>query len=315
MMIKTLKNKIISNGGFVNAHAHFDRSYTSDSFTAKEKKLHLHEKWKLNDRYKHSASVSCYENNIERSILSQINFGVTSACTFIDIDDITQSAAYMAASTMKQKYKADFDLKIACQTIKGILNKKQRYILEMWIPGLDIIGSLPAADEDLASHLDVVMGWSKQYNKRLHVHVDQLNHPSEKETELLARKTIEWGLEDRVTAVHSLSLACQPRSYRKEIYKLAKDAGLSFITCPSAWIDHPRREDLVPSHNAITPVDELLEHDLVVAIGSDNINDIYKPYSDGDMMFELRLLLEACKIYDETSLIRIATANGKRVIS
>ena len=72
---------------------------------------------------------------------------------------------------------------------------------------------------------------------------------------------------------------------------------------------------MVPSHNAITPVDELLEHDLVVAIGSDNINDIYKPYSDGDMMFELRLLLEACKIYDETSLIRIATANGKRVIS
>ena len=95
---------------------------------------------------------------------------------------------------------------------------------------------------------------------------------------------------------------------------MSKDAGLSFISCPSAWIDHPRREDLVPSHNATTPVDELLEHDLTVAIGSDNIHDIYKPYSDGDMMFELRMLLEACKIYDEEQLIKIATHNGKKVL-
>jgi len=53
---------------------------------------------------------------------------------------------------------------------------------------------------------------------------------------------------------------------------------------------------------------------LIVAIGSDNIHDIYKPYSDGDMMFELRLLLEACKIYDEHELVKIATTNGKRVL-
>ena len=314
-MLKLLKEKIIESGGFVNAHAHFDRSYTSESFSDKEKKLHLHEKWKLNDRFKSSASVKCYEKNIERSVLSQIDFGVTSACTFIDIDDITQSAAYIAAAAVKEKYKNVFDLKIACQTIKGVLEEKQRYILDMWVPELDVIGSLPAADNDISKHLDVVMGWSKKYNKRLHVHVDQLNHPGEKETELLARKTIEWGLEGRVTAVHSLSLACHPVSYRQEIYKLSKDAGLSYITCPSAWIDHPRSEILVPSHNAITPVEELLEHDIVVAIGSDNINDIYKPYSDGDMMFELRLLLESCKIYDQSFLVKIATDNGKTVTS
>ena len=314
-MLKSLRKKIVGKGGFVNSHAHFDRAYTSELFSEKQKKLHLHKKWKLNDNFKKTASMKCYEHNIDRAVLTQIEFGVTSACTFVDIDDVTQSAAYSAASFVKKKYKDTFDLKIACQTIKGVICRKQRLIIEPWLSELDIIGSLPAADGDMSKHLDIVMGWSKKYNKRLHVHVDQLNHPSEKETELLARKTIEWGLEDRVTAVHSLSLACHPIEYRKEIYKISKDAGLSFITCPSAWIDHPRREDLVPSHNAITPVDELLEHDLVVAIGSDNINDIYKPYSDGDMMFELRLLLEACKIYDETNLIRIATTNGKRVIS
>ena len=32
------------------------------------------------------------------------------------------------------------------------------------------------------------------------------------------------------------------------------------------------------------------------------------------MMFELRLLLEACKIYDEEALVQIATENGKKVL-
>jgi cytosine deaminase len=58
----------------------------------------------------------------------------------------------------------------------------------------------------------------------------------------------------------------------------------------------------------------LLEHDLCVAIGSDNIHDVYKPYADGDMMFELRLLLEAFKIYDDEILIKIAVDNGRKVL-
>lgn len=314
-MLKHLREEIMREGGFVNAHAHFDRAYTVNRFSKKEREMKLHEKWKLNDKFKKTASVDCYRKNIENAVQQQISHGVTSACTFVDIDDITYGAAFCAARYVKKDYAKTFDLKIACQTIKGVIDKKQRRILDVWAPELDIIGSLPGADKDIETHLDVVFEVAKKYNKRLHVHVDQLNHPSEKETELLAKKTIQWGMEERVTAVHSLSLACHPSNYRKEVYKIAQDAGLSFITCPSAWIDHPRREDLVPSHNAITPVDELIEHNLTVGIGSDNIHDVYKPYSDGNMMFELRVLLEACKIYDEDVLIKIATLNSRQIIN
>ena len=313
-MIKKLKEKILSSGGFVNAHAHFDRSYTSKLFSEKQKKLHLHEKWKLNDTFKKTASVACYKKNIYDSIKSQINFGVNAACTFIDIDSVTMESALIAACHAKSDYKDIFDLKIACQTIKGVTSKKEQMVIESWLDSIDIIGSLPAADASAENHLNIVMGWAKDTCKRLHVHVDQLNTPEEKETEMLIKHIIKHGLEGRVTAVHGLSIASHPKLYREKIYKMSKDVGLSYITCPSAWIDHPRREDLVPSHNAITPVDEMLQHDIVVGIGSDNINDIYKPYSDGDMMFELRLLLEACKIYNEDDLIKIATVNGHKII-
>ena len=121
-------------------------------------------------------------------------------------------------------------------------------------------------------------------------------------------------MEGKVTAIHSISLACHKKPKRDVIYKLMKDADLSVIACPIAWIDHPRTERLSPTHNAITPVDEMIQWGIKVGIGTDNINDIYKPFGDGDMWTELKVLLEACKIYDIDTLVDISTKNGLEIL-
>ena len=237
------------------------------------------------------------------------------ACTFVDIDPVCEYNAITAAKIAQEHYGEQFPLVIACQTLKGVLEDRPRKLIEGAMNDFQILGGLPAKDKGRETeHIDQLMLWAKDTGKRVHVHVDQLNHPSEKETEMLARKTIEHGLEGKVTAIHSLSLAAHPKTYRDEVYKICQDANLSFITCPSAWIDHPRRADLVPSHNALPPVDELLERGLTVAIGSDNICDVYKPFCDGDMINELRLLIDGCKIYDSDALLEICVYNGLEVI-
>ena len=95
---------------------------------------------------------------------------------------------------------------------------------------------------------------------------------------------------------------------------MSLDADLSFVSCPTAWIDHRRSEKLSVTHNAITPIDEMVPLGLTVAIGSDNICDIYKPFSDGNMVTELRFLLEATHFYNIEDLVDIATTNGRKVI-
>ena len=95
---------------------------------------------------------------------------------------------------------------------------------------------------------------------------------------------------------------------------MSLDADLSFVSCPTACIDHRRNEKLSVTHNAITPIDEMVPLGLTVAIGSDNICDIYKPFSDGNMMTELRFLLEATHFYNIEDLVDIATTNGRKVI-
>ncbi|MGZ6005290.1 MAG: amidohydrolase family protein, partial [Candidatus Saccharimonadales bacterium] len=73
-------------------------------------------------------------------------------------------------------------------------------------------------------------------------------------------------------------------------------------------------ETLAPIHNSVTPVDEMLPAGVRVAIGTDDIADIYKPFSDGDMWTELRFLLEATHLYDMDALVEIATTNGRKAL-
>ena len=316
---KLLMRKIQNNGGFVNAHAHFDRAFTVTENNMEEVvNYHLFDKWSFVDKFKKKASVEDYYNNFKQAIDRQLALGVVAGLSFVDIDSVSEFRAIEAAQLAK-KYGQEngFTLKIASQALKGVIapteNKLLRKALELNY--LDVIGGLPKVDKNYESaHLDQILFLGREYNKRVHVHVDQLNVDNETETEDLALATIKHKMYGRVTAVHSISLACHHKIYRERVYNVAKDAGLSFITCPTAWIDSRRSERLSPTHNSITPVEEMLKHNLVVAIGSDNIQDVYKPFSDGNMYLEVKFLLESLHLYDVDALVKIATDNGRLVI-
>ncbi len=316
---KLLLRKIMEKGGFINAHAHFDRAFTvTEENMEKVVNYHLFDKWKFVDNFKKSAGVSTYVNNMMTAVDGQIEQGGVGAMTFVDIDSICGFKALEAAQEVKRAAsEKGFTLKICSQALKGVIDPKENKFLREALEKdyLDAIGGLPRADQDYEqAHLDEILFLGREYGKRVHVHVDQLNNDLEKETELLARRTIHWCMEGRVTAVHGISIAAHNKEYRKEVYKMSRDAGLSFITCPTAWIDSRRTEWLTPTHNSITPVEEMLEYDLVVAIGSDNIQDVYKPFSDGNMYTEVKFLLESLHLYDIDALVKIATSNGRLVI-
>lgn len=313
-----LIQRIKEKGGFINAHAHFDRAYTvTEDNMEKVVNYHLFDKWQFVDNFKKNAEVSIYIHNMMAAVNQQIKMGSVGALSFVDIDSVCNFKAVEAAQIVKKEAKAKgFELKICSQALKGVLAPKENRLLRkaLEMDYLDVIGGLPRADENPQAHLDEILFLGKEYGKRVHVHVDQLNDNLERETELLARRTMHWGMEDRVTAVHGISIAAHEKDYRQQVYGLARDAGLSFITCPTAWIDSRRTENLTPTHNSITPVEEMLKHGLTVAIGSDNIHDVYKPFSDGNMATEIKFLLECLHMYDIEILSDIATKNGRLVI-
>ncbi|HEX5744300.1 MAG TPA: amidohydrolase family protein [Candidatus Saccharimonadales bacterium] len=315
-----LLEQIKAKGGWVNAHAHIDRAYilSDRNFGLTGEKLAA--KWDLSDEFKKNASVDDIYANMERAVKDMLRQGAQALGTFIDVDPVVEDKAVQAAKRLRENYGDKLELVFINQVVKGVLDPEARKWFDIGAEFVDIIGGLPEKDEGReAEHLDILFETAKKHGKPLHVHIDQYNSPGQRDTELLADKTIEHGLQGKVAAVHCISVGAQPREYRRELYKKMKDAGISVIVCPTGWIDNSwvarqDRDVIGPIHNAIAPVKEMVAAGLNVALGTDNIRDIYKPFSDGDMWTELRFLLEVCHFYDLDALADIATVNGKAAL-
>lgn len=318
---QAILDKISQRGGWVNAHAHLDRSHILSEENFKLTNSSLKEKWNYPDIFKRQASVDDIYQNMARGLDSLINQGTQAVCSFIDVDPVIEDKAIHAAEKIKQDYTGKIELKLVNQVIKGVIDNDAREWFEKGAEFVDFIGGLPEKDEGHeAEHLDILFEAGKRNGyKPLHVHIDQLNIPEQRGTELLIDKTIEHGYEGKVVAIHSISVGSQPKQYRQEIYKRLRETGITVIACPVAWIDNSwvagKDEDIIgPIHNAVTPVVEMLEAGVTVAIGTDNVQDIYKPFADGNMWTELRFLIEAQHLYDIDALVEIAVDNGRKAM-
>jgi cytosine/creatinine deaminase len=312
---KLLLQKIKDNGGFVNAHAHLDRAYTINEKNYHLSNATLQEKWDLNDDLKRESTVEDIYDRMVLAVERMLEQGVQAIGTFIDVDEMIEDKAIRAAEKLRSRYKHEVLIKFINQSHKGVIDPKARKWFNLAAEFVDIIGGLPERDKGHeAEHLDIVLSTAKRMGKMAHVHVDQFNSPDQKDTELLAKKVLEHDMVGKVAAIHSLSLAAQPKKYRDQTYDLMREADLMVIACPVAWIDSKRSDVLSPTHNSMTPVDELVPAGITVALGTDNIADIYKPFAVGDLWDDLHLLLEGCRYYEIDDLVTIATTNGLKTL-
>lgn len=322
-LIRTLKShirdEVIKKGGWVNSHAHADRAFTMTPEKIKiYQNANLQQKWDLVDEVKRNSSVEDYYRRFSQAIELMISQGVTAFGTFVDIDQVCEDRAILAAHKAREVYKNDIILKFANQTLKGVIEPNARKWFDIGSEMVDMIGGLPYRDElDYGKGLeamDILMETAKSQGKMLHVHVDQFNSQKEKETEQLCDKALEHGMQGRVVAIHGISIGAHPREYRQMLYKKMKSIDMMMIACPMAWIDSPRKDEVLPFHNALTPADEMIPEGITVAIGTDNICDYMVPLCEGDMWQELSLLSAGCRFTNLEEMANIASINGRKVL-
>lgn len=300
-------NLVEELGGFACYHAHFDKAYLISMENLRLSMEDMQKKWTL---YKHLKESYTHEDLIERisrGLEKMISQGVTYCRTLVDADSTVKLLPVEAALEVKRRYQDQIHFEIGVQPLQGVLDDESRKYFIKACEKADLVGGLPSKDRPTPEkHLDVIMSVARDLNKRLDVHVDQENNPLEHETEMLARKTIEYGLEGRVAAIHAISVSAKPVFEQDRIIQLVKDAGVSVIICPSAALSMKSLDIAAPTHNSIAPVPKLLEAGVPIYLGADNIYDLFMPLVDGDMWFECRVLMEACRFYDLRRVAEIA---------
>jgi cytosine deaminase len=319
----TIEGLVAEKGGWVNAHMHIDRAYTVSPQNWPLTNASLQEKWDYVDAMKRGATVAEIKARMHQAVELQLAQGARALCSFLDCDSVVRDRALIAADAIRNEYKGDITIVYASQPLKGVINPDEYAWFRRSAEFVDIIGGLPERDErDFGKgemHVDRLIELALEHDKPLHIHADQMNDPAQRDTEMILRKTREAGLVGRVALIHCLSLAAQPAEHRQMIYNMMREDEVSVITCPSAWIDSRRNETLAPTHNAATPVDELMRAGVNVALGTDNIQDIYKPFSTGDMSRELWMMIESNHLYGTEqfsmdAVAAVASTNGMRAI-
>ena len=172
----------------------------------------------------------------------------------------------------------------------------------------DIVGCLPSRDcDNVNTHLDIAFSTAKRLNKHVEAHLDQLNVPYENETATFCDFVNKYNYQGKARTIHSISLACKSSLEQQRIAEYLHDLNIGVIVCPSAAISMTQHTDEVsPIHNSIAPLKVLLDANVNVGLGIDNIHDLFMPFCDGDLNFELRLLAEATRTYDTHILEKIA---------
>jgi len=315
-LLTLLKQKIEEKGGPICCHAHFDKAYVITPETLQMTLDHMEVKW---DLWKQIKEKYTPENLVERISLSAENMisqGAKFARTNVDVDSTVGMMCLEAALEVKEKYKDQIEIQLVSQVLEGAMTPEAREVIEKAAAYVDVLGGLPSRDRpNQGEHLDYIFEIAKKHNKTVDVHIDQNNDPDEKDTELLAKKVIEHGMQGRVNAIHCCSLAAQENDYMMDVIKLIKEADMSVVVCPRAMIDGQQmRNKMSPVHNSLAPVPELVEAGINVALGIDNVHDYFCPFIDGNLFTELVFMLEACRFYDIETLSDIATINGRKIV-
>jgi cytosine/adenosine deaminase-related metal-dependent hydrolase len=296
-------------GGFACHHAHFDKAYLITMENLRLSQVDMQKKWELYRFLKENYTAADLVERISRGVERMIGQGVTYCRTMVDADSTVKLLPIEAALKVKEAYRHRITLEIGIQPLQGVLDPESFEYFEQACRMADFVGGLPSKDRPQPEkHLDVIFELAVRLGKPVDVHVDQENNPQEVESELLARKTIEYGLQGRVFGVHAISMAAKPEREQDRIVELLKEAGVSIIICPSAALSMKALDLTAPLHNSIAPFTKLQAAGVPCYLGVDNIHDLFMPIVDGDMWFECRMLMEACRFYDIQRIAELACA-------
>jgi cytosine deaminase len=286
-------------GGIANHHAHFDKAYLITMENLRLSQVDMRKKWELYKYLKENYTYDDLVERISRGVETMIAQGVTYCRTMVDADSTVGLLAIRAAVEVKKRYVDRILFEVGVQPLQGVLDPASYEQYEEACRMADYCGGLPSRDAPREEqHLDVILDLAKRLGKAVDVHVDQENNPLQTETELLALKTIEHGMQGRVFGVHAISVGAKEEREQDRIIEKIVEAKMGIIVCPSAALSMKQVPMTAPLHNSIAPFVKMRDAGVNLYLGVDNVHDLFMPMVDGDIWTECRMLMEACRFYD-----------------
>ena len=319
------KNIIEGNGNlalppFVEPHVHLDTT-----LTAGEPKWNISgtlfegiETWALRKK------MLTEEDVVKRATTAlkwQIANGIQYVRTHVDVTD-PELTALKALIKVREAMKEFVDIQIVAFPQEGINSFPcgLKLLEEALKLGADVVGAIPHFEFTREYGVDSVkkaLELAVKYDKLVDVHCDEIDDEQSRFVEVVAAEAYKYGIGEKVTASHTTAMHSYNNAYAYKLFRLLKMSNINFISNPIVNTHLQGRFDTYPKRRGITRVKEMIDADINVCFGHDDICDPWYPMGTGNMLQVLQMGIHVCQLmgYDQiVNSIDLITKNSAKTM-
>lgn len=306
---------------FVEPHIHLDTTLTAGEPRWNESGTLFEgiERWA---ERKDLLTKEDVKQRAKKVIRWQIANGIQYIRTHVDVTD-KNLTALKAMIELREEIKDYVTLQIVAFPQEGIYSYPNGLELleEALKLGADVIGAIPHFEftrEYGVKSIDKIFELLEKYDRLIDVHCDEIDDEQSRFIEVLAARAYEANIGEKITASHTTAMHSYNNAYTYKLFRLLKLSEINFIANPLVNIHLQGRFDTYPKRRGVTRVKELLEADINVCFGHDDIFDPWYPLGTGNMLQVLHMGLHVCQIMGYSQInksIDLITKNSAKALN
>ncbi|CAI1806530.1 cytosine deaminase [Serratia plymuthica] len=251
----------------------------------------------------------------------QIANGVQYVRTHVDVSDPTLTAL-RAMLEVKQEVAPWVTLQIVAFPQEGIMSypNGEALLEEALRLGADVVGAIPHFEftrEYGVESLHKAFALAQKYDRLVDVHCDEIDDEQSRFVETVAALALKLNMGAKVTASHTTAMHSYNGAYTSRLFRLLKMSGINFVANPLVNIHLQGRFDSYPKRRGITRVKEMLEAEINVCFGHDDVFDPWYPLGTANMLQVLHMGLHVCQLMGYGQIddgLKLITSHSARTL-
>ncbi|QEW30512.1 cytosine deaminase [Erwinia billingiae] len=284
---------------FIEPHIHLDTTQTAGepAWNASGTLFEGIERWA---ERKALLSHDDVKQRAKQTLKWQIANGIQHVRTHVDVSDPTLTAL-KAMLEVKAEMAPWVDIQLVAFPQEGILSypNGEALLEEALKLGADVVGAIPHFEftrEYGVESLHKTFALAQKYQRMVDVHCDEIDDEQSRFVETVAALALREKMGERVTASHTTAMHSYNGAYTSRLFRLLKLSGINFVANPLVNIHLQGRFDTYPKRRGITRVKEMLDAEINVCFGHDDVFDPWYPLGTANMLQVLHMGLHVCQL-------------------
>ncbi|MGE6256381.1 amidohydrolase [Heyndrickxia sporothermodurans] len=284
------KNRLVLPS-FIEKHCHLDKTLLGDNWRAVTPVNSIFERLEIEKTVLPSLKTTTQER-AEQLLDRYLKSGITHVRTHVDIYPEVGLKNLEEVQKALQTFEGKLSYEIVAFPQHGLLRTKAKDLVRQALQqGATFVGGVDPAtvDGDIEASLQEMVELAIEGNAGIDLHLHDPDHLGIFTMKRLAQLTIEAGLQGKVAISHAFGLGDVSQAQAAALAELLAEAGITIITS-------------VPLGRNFPPVRLLRDKGVSVAVGCDNIFDVWSPFGNGDILERVGRLAEISRWVDEKAL-------------